>query len=72
MDDVSLAPGANRPLPTDTGRLDLVVGWRDDGSSADVDASALLVTPARRVRSDADLVFFDQAASPEGSVHHLS
>ena len=69
MDDVALAPGANRALPSDTARLDLVVGWRD--GEADVDASALLVTPDRRVRSDADLVFFNQPASPEGSVNHL-
>lgn len=69
MDDVALAPGANRTLPADTARLDLVVGWRD--GEADVDASALLVTPDRRVRSDADLVFFNQPASPEGSVSHL-
>lgn len=71
VDDVFLPPGANRPLPTDTGRLDLVVGWSDEGSGADVDASALLVTADRRVRSDADLVFFNQPASPEGAVHHL-
>ena len=36
----------------------------------DLGASALLVTAAGSVRGDDDFVFYDQPASPDGSVKH--
>jgi stress response protein SCP2 len=69
VDIESLARGANRTLPSEARRLRVVLSWRDDGD-ADVDGSALLLSEARRVRSDADFVFYNQPTSPDGSVNH--
>jgi uncharacterized protein (AIM24 family)/stress response protein SCP2 len=52
----SLARGENRPAPSDS--LDISV------SGAAVDVSALLLNSAGRVRSDADLVFFNNPVGP--------
>lgn len=62
----SLTKGANAPVPA--ARVTVVLGWE---SRADADASALLLTGAGRVRSDADFVFYNQPASPDGAVRHL-
>ncbi|WP_278263105.1 AIM24 family protein [Nocardia sp. AG03] len=53
----ALARGENRPAPGD--ELTVTVA-----SSASVDVSALLLTEAGKVRSDADFVFFNQPAGP--------
>ncbi|WP_432563982.1 TerD family protein [Kineococcus sp. SYSU DK003] len=73
MEHLSLPRGANRTLPAEARRLRVVISWRDDSeadSEVDIDASALLLTGARRVRSDADFVFYNQPSSPDGAVHH--
>lgn len=62
----SISKGANLPVPA--ARVHVTLGW---GSGADADASALLLTSSGRVRSDADFVFYNQPASPEGQVRHL-
>ncbi|WP_380172965.1 TerD family protein [Kineococcus sp. DHX-1] len=69
MELESLPRGANRTLPPDARRLRVVLSWRDDGD-AEVDGSALLLTDARRVRSDADFVFYNQPTSADGAVSH--
>jgi stress response protein SCP2 len=70
MDVRTLSKGANLELPAETDRLQIVVGWRDSASDREIDASALLLAN-RRVRSDADFVFYNQPASGDGSVRHL-
>lgn len=55
----SLARGENRPAPLDaSGSITVSV------TGAAVDVSALLLTAAGRVRSDQDLVFFNNPAGP--------
>jgi len=48
-----------------------VLEWRNSAGSEGVDLSAILVTSSGQVRSDADLVFFNQSSSADGSVGHL-
>lgn len=48
-------------------RVRAVLGW---GGGADVDGSALLLTVEGRVRSDADLVFYNQPIGANGAVTH--
>ncbi|MGQ0616577.1 MAG: VWA domain-containing protein [Acidimicrobiia bacterium] len=62
-----LSKGANAPLPPTLTRARVVLGWT---GGPDLDASALLLTAAGKVRSDADFVFYNQPRSPEGSVIH--
>jgi stress response protein SCP2 len=64
-----LAQGANAPLQ-DGGSVSVVVTW-DAQAGPGLDASALLITAGGKVRSDDDLVFFNQPSSPDGSVTHL-
>ena len=54
---VSLSPGENRPLPASA----VTVSVR---SASPVNTSAILLTDAGRVRSDADLVFYNQPSGP--------
>jgi stress response protein SCP2 len=70
MEARTLTKGANLELPSGSSSLQIVVGWTDSGGR-NVDASALLLDQDRRVRSDADFVFYNQPASPDGSVRHL-
>ncbi len=60
---MQLVKGANAPL------MSPVVSVTVTGNSLDL--CALLVTAAGRVRSDADLVFFNQPASACGQVRLL-
>jgi len=60
-----MSKGANIPVPA--GRVRAVLGW---AGSADVDASALLLTAAGKVRSDADFVFYNQPTGANGGVSH--
>jgi stress response protein SCP2 len=65
---ISVAKGGNASLPENVARLTAVVSWT---AGPDLDVSALLLTAAGRVRSDADFVFYNQPVSPEGSARHL-
>ncbi|RIJ67025.1 stress protein [Nakamurella silvestris] len=58
-----LARGANAPLAGTN--LDIAVSGASQGT---VDLLAFQLNEARQVRSDADLVFFNQPNSPEGAV----
>lgn len=65
---MKLARGANRALSAHARRLQVAISWDEDSSDgleADVDVSALLLDASRRVRTDADFVFFNQPSSPE-------
>lgn len=61
--------GQNVALPGEAARLHVVVGWSDTGG-AEVDLSALLLDPSSKVRSDADMVFYNQPVSEDGAVRH--
>jgi stress response protein SCP2 len=58
-----LSRGANGPLTT--GPVDVAVAGARQGS---VDLLVFQLGPDRKVRTDADFVFFNQPASPEGAV----
>jgi stress response protein SCP2 len=62
-----LPKGANAPVPT--AELTVEVSWQA-ASGMDMDASALLVTAAGKVRSDEDFIFYNQPQSADGSVRH--
>jgi hypothetical protein len=54
----TLAKGANTAVPAT--RVRAVLGWGGGAGVPDVDASALLLTDAGKVRDDADFVFYNQ------------
>ncbi|MEU4979273.1 TerD family protein [Streptomyces sp. NPDC021969] len=64
-----MTKGGNLPVPA--GPLQVAVTWRQSAHVPDVDVSALLLDATGRVRSDADLVFYNQPAHPSGAVRHL-
>ncbi|MGY1577964.1 TerD family protein [Streptomyces sp. MN13] len=59
--------GSNTPVPTAALRVE--VGWRGGPGVPDADASALLLAGGK-VRSDGDLVFYNQPAHTSGAVRH--
>jgi stress response protein SCP2 len=65
MTTTPMAKGANTAVTAANVRVAL--SWT---TPADVDASALLLTSGGKVRGDDDFVFYNQPASPEGSVTH--
>lgn len=73
---ISLQKGGNLSLTKTDASLDVVLvglGWdarASDGQNFDLDASAFLIGKNGRVRSDADLCFYNQASVGNGSVEH--
>jgi tellurium resistance protein TerD len=73
---LSLQKGGNLSLSKQDPNLKRLVvglGWdarSTDGQDFDLDASAFLVGPNGKVRSDADFIFYNQLKSVEGSVEH--
>ncbi|WP_418958017.1 VWA domain-containing protein [Streptomyces tritici] len=65
----SLSKGANVPVDSPALRVELV--WSSGPGVPDVDASALLLTSAGRVRDDGDFVFYNQPRHASGAVAHL-
>ncbi|MFH7596372.1 TerD family protein [Streptomyces racemochromogenes] len=65
---MGLRKGANVPVGSLGVRVEL--GWRAGPGTPDVDVSALLLTPAGKVRSDDDFVFYNQPAHSSGAVRH--
>jgi len=63
--------GSNTPL-TSVDALRAVLRWRVAPGAPDIDAVALLLGSAGRVRSDADFVFYNQPRHPSGRVRHRS
>ena len=74
---VSLSKGGNVSLTKSAPGLTAVtvgLGWdirTTTGADFDLDASAILLDASGRVLSDAHFVFFNNLASPDGSVQHL-
>nr|WP_280410884.1 TerD family protein [Nocardia asiatica] len=66
MTSPMLSRGQNLTLPAAARRVDVIIGWAD--STAEVDASALLLGADQKVRSDDDFVFYNQPRSTDGSV----
>lgn len=69
--NVSLAKAAGSSSPLT--RLSIGLGWdlrTTSGQDFDLDASALLVGASGKVISDQHFVFYNNLASPDGSVHH--
>ncbi|MGX1120571.1 stress response protein SCP2 [Streptomyces ambofaciens] len=64
-----MTKGGNLPVPA--AGLQVAVTWRQGAQVPDVDVSALLLDATGRVRSDTDLVFYNQPAHPSGAVRHL-
>ncbi|MFF4757261.1 TerD family protein [Streptomyces sp. NPDC001292] len=65
----AMLKGSNVPLDATTVRA--VVRWTPGQGIPDVDASALLLGPGGRVRSDEDFVFYNQPRHPSGKVWRL-
>ncbi|GHG73136.1 TerD family protein [Streptomyces griseocarneus] len=65
----AMLKGSNIPLDAPTVRA--VLRWTPGPGIPDVDASALLIGDAGRVRSDEDFVFYNQPRHPSGLVRHL-
>ncbi|MEV6768303.1 VWA domain-containing protein [Nocardia sp. NPDC051030] len=64
----SLSKGANVPVAAAAVRA--VLGWSGGPGVPDLDASALLLTSAGRVRTDADFVFYNQPGHASGAVRY--
>ncbi|MCK1821541.1 TerD family protein [Streptomyces sp. XM83C] len=65
----AMLKGSNIPLEAATVRA--VLRWSPGQGVPDVDASALLLGPQGRVRSDEDFVFYNQPRHPSGKVWRL-
>ncbi|MFG2677672.1 TerD family protein [Streptomyces sp. NPDC048392] len=65
----AMLKGSNVPLQATTVRA--VLRWSPGQGVPDVDASALLLGPDGRVRSDEDFVFYNQPRHPSGQVWRL-
>ncbi|MFG3245570.1 TerD family protein [Streptomyces sp. NPDC048187] len=65
----AMLKGSNVPLQATTVRA--VLRWAPGQGVPDVDASALLLGPDGRVRSDEDFVFYNQPRHPSGQVWRL-
>jgi stress response protein SCP2 len=63
-----ISKGANVGLSAS--RVTAVLGWNAGPGAPDVDASALLLTSAGKVRSDDDFVFYNQPTHRSGAVRH--
>ncbi|WP_405741734.1 TerD family protein [Streptomyces sp. NBC_01525] len=66
----AMLKGSN--VPVDTTAVRAVLRWTPGADVPDVDASALLVGPGGRVRSDEDFVFYNQPQHPGCGVRHLA
>ncbi|MFJ6076084.1 VWA domain-containing protein [Streptomyces sp. NPDC093065] len=69
MTATSLSKGANIAVASPAVRVELV--WSAGPGVPEVDASALLLTSAGRVRDDGDFVFYNQPRHTSGAVRHL-
>lgn len=73
---VSLSKGGNVSLSKQSANLTAItvgLGWDQrttTGADYDLDASALLTGPERKVLSDRHFVFYSNLTSPDGAVEH--
>ncbi|NGO70578.1 TerD family protein [Streptomyces boncukensis] len=63
-----MSKGTNVPVAAGAVRIEL--GWRSGPGVPDVDASALLLTQAGKVRSDSDFVFYNQPRHASDAVRY--
>ena len=74
---VSLSKGGNVSLTKEApglSAIDVGLGWdarATDGADFDLDASAFLLNDSAKVRTDADMIFYNNTTSAEGSVTHM-
>jgi stress response protein SCP2 len=68
MERIDLAKGQNLAIDPDLSQLRIVLEWSFDSDPVDLDVVALLLGEQRKVRSDADLIFYNQSASADGAV----
>lgn len=64
-----MSKGSN--VPVDVPAVQAVLTWTGGPGVPDVDASALLLTEAGAVRTDADFIFYNQPEHASGAVRHL-
>ncbi|CAL9513040.1 hypothetical protein SUDANB15_03665 [Streptomyces sp. enrichment culture] len=64
-----MSKGSNLPVEAPVVRVELA--WAAGPGVPDIDASALLLTEAGRVRDDGDFVFYNQPRHTSGAVTHL-
>ncbi|MFC8368859.1 VWA domain-containing protein [Streptomyces sp. NPDC057239] len=64
-----MSKGSNLPVDARVVRVELT--WAAGAGVPDIDASALLLTEAGRVRDDGDFVFYNQPRHTSGAVTHL-
>lgn len=65
-----LTRGANAPVATD--RLYVRLSWTSPPPGVEVDGCAYLLGPAGQVRSDADMIFYNQTTVEQNAVQLLS
>jgi stress response protein SCP2 len=65
-----LTKGQNTPLDPSISNLRMSVRWTAHADAINVDLVALIVGQDRRVRSDADMIFYNQPSTADGSVVH--
>src|SRR5690242_19685432 len=68
MGEIVLVKGQNVPVDAELSSLRLSLRWSTTAEPVDVDVVALMLGADRRVRSDADMVFYNQPATADGSV----
>ena len=74
---ISLSKGGNVSLTKEAPGLKNIrvgLGWDvrlTEGAAFDLDASVFMLNPAGKVRSDADMIFYNNLKSVDGSVEHL-
>ena len=74
---ISLNKGGNVSLTKEAPGLKSIrvgLGWDvrlTEGAAFDLDASVFMLNPAGKVRSDADMIFYNNLKSVDGSVEHL-
>ncbi|ODA73431.1 General stress protein 16U [Streptomyces sp. AVP053U2] len=64
-----MSKGSN--LPVDAQAVHVEIAWAAGAGVPDIDASALLLTEAGRVRDDGDFVFYNQPRHTSDAVTHL-
>ena len=74
---ISLSKGGNVSLTKEAPGLKNIrvgLGWdvrQTEGAAFDLDASVFMLNPAGKVRSDADMIFYNNLKSVDGSVEHM-
>lgn len=66
-----LDKGETYRLDADLAKIRVGFGWKPRDPKADLDASCLMLAKNDQVRSDADVIFYNQHASPCGAVQQL-